>query len=107
MESANVRVDEFAEKNEECKKEPKYYGNFVYIYEGEPRTLHKPEKVVVKNQQPSTVEVLEKITIEHQQITKQWVVGAKLQTNISNHHIEEAELQLETIEEEEKVESTE
>lgn len=35
MESANVRVDEFAEKNvEQCKKEPEDYISFVHIYEG-------------------------------------------------------------------------
>lgn len=40
IESANVRVDELAEKNDERKKEPKYHGRFVYIEE--PDTL--PEK---------------------------------------------------------------
>ena len=45
MESTNDRVDEFVEKNEEeCKKEPEDYKNFVYIYEGEPSTLSKPQK---------------------------------------------------------------
>ena len=54
MESVNVRVDEFVEKNEvEWKKEPKYYKNFVYVYEGE----SKLEKVVTEHQQPSTIEV--------------------------------------------------
>lgn len=45
VESENVRVDEYAEKNEvECKKKPEDYRKFVYIYEGEPSTLPEPEK---------------------------------------------------------------
>ena len=43
MESENVRVDEFAKKNEEeCKKEHEDYINFVYLFEDEPRNLPKP-----------------------------------------------------------------
>ena len=42
VESENVRVDEFVEKSEEeCKKEPKDYRQFVFIYEGEPISIPK------------------------------------------------------------------
>ena len=40
VESANVKVVEYAEKNEvECKTEPKYYITFIYVNEGVSCTL--------------------------------------------------------------------
>lgn len=41
VESENVRIDEFVDKNGERKKEPKEYNRFFYVREGEPDTLPK------------------------------------------------------------------
>ena len=45
MESANVRVDEFVENNEEqCRKEPEDHISYVYNYEEEPSILLETKK---------------------------------------------------------------
>lgn len=86
MESENIRVYEFAEKNkDECKKEPKYYINFVYIYEGEPSTLPKPKQEVVEHQHTWTVKVQHKISIEHQHAAKHQAVGVESQRKEIEH----------------------
>lgn len=93
MESANIRVDEFVEKNEEeCKNELEDYRNFVYIYEGEPSTLHELEKVIVKHQQIGTFESQQRSYTQHQQATEHQVIGVKLQREETEHQTEELKL---------------
>ena len=58
VESENVRVDQFVEKNEvECKNELGDYMNFVYINSRILSTLSKAKKKFFKQQQLVNVEV--------------------------------------------------
>ena len=68
VESENVRVDEFVEKNEaECKKELKDYNFFfVYVYEGKPSTMPKYEILVEVIQIEDIVESKQSSVIEQQ-----------------------------------------
>ena len=51
VESANVKVDEYAEKNEvKCKIEHGYYNTFIYVNESVPCTLPKQENKATKQQ---------------------------------------------------------
>ena len=44
VESVNVKVDEYKEKNKvECKTKPKDYNTFIYVNEDVPYTLLEPE----------------------------------------------------------------
>lgn len=47
------------------QKRMKDYRNFVYIYEGEPSTLPKPEKEVSKHQKLGAAKVQPKSSVKH------------------------------------------
>ena len=62
VESANVKVDEFAERNDvECKKEPKYYSTFIYVDDGAPNTPIKQENKATFFQHIGNTEVQQHI----------------------------------------------
>ena len=71
MESANVKVDEYVERNEvEWKKELEDYKTFIYVNEGVPYTFPEKENKATKQQKFVNVEL-------QQQAIEQQMVGAK------------------------------
>ena len=58
VESTNVRIDEYAKKNEEeCKKEQGYYRKITCVHEGISNTLLEEEEKATKQQQDANVEL--------------------------------------------------
>lgn len=58
LESVNVKVDKYVEKNEvECKIEPGGDNTFIYVSEGVPYTLLEKEKKTINKQQHMNVEL--------------------------------------------------